>query len=478
MKRCSGVLLPIFSLAGSYGAGTLHDAVSFLYMLGEAGQSVWQLLPLGPVKSSLSPYQSSSAFAGNPLFISPEYLFERELLTTDELKDARLPLTDKIDYSSVISRRIELLNIAFLRNKTLGSVKYELSQRNLSYCFFAALRSHFGLPLTEWEDGIKHKEPRALAFYREKLASAIRLREFMQACFFDEWSIFKRKADALNIMLLGDVPMYTGADSADVWECPQNFLLNDSLAPKVTAGVPPDCFSPYGQNWKNPVYNYPLMKKNGFSWWRERIVHEFSLYSALRVDHFRGFYEYYAIPAGADASSGSWYKGAGRDLVDAVRYSAKGAVIAEDLGGENEQGVKELLEYSGFLGMRVLQFAFGSDENNRNLPHMCPENCAAYTGTHDNDTLKGWFEKAPSGEKEFAKNYLGITDKNTEDAFIDALMASRAVLAVVPVQDWLGLGSEARMNIPGTEGGNWLWRMTSPLPSQRMMNITQMNGRS
>ena len=478
MKRCSGVLMSVPSLAGEYGAGTLNDACIFLEMLKEAGQSVWQMLPEVTVGESFSPYRPFSAFAGNPLFISPDYLYERGLITRQEMIDARLPLSDRIDYKSVVPVRTALLKMAFERNKTMHKTEYPLNKRVEDYCVFSALRNYFKKPLVNWDEDIRKRHPRAILKYSGILKEDIAFREFMQMCFFDEWQGLKSCAKSFGITVMGDLPVYVSDDSSDVWTCPQDFLVDDDFSPKVTAGVPPDCFSPNGQNWENPVYDYSNMQKDGFKWWKERIEHAFSLYGAVRIDHFRSFDEYYVIPKGESTQKGSWQKGPGRPLIDAILCSSKGLVIAEDLGGETE-GVKKLLEYSGFPGMRVAQFGFGSDENNKNLPHMYPENCVAYTGTHDNDTVKGWFEKTGEGERGFLRTYLNISEEDCPvKALISSVMHSRAALAVIPVQDWQELDTHARLNIPGTAEGNWLWRMTSPLPLKYMQILTEMSGRS
>ena len=478
MERTAGVLLSIFSLPGEFGMGTIKDAYPFLENLAEASHKCWQILPEGTVGESFSPYKSYSAFAGNPLFVSPRYLFERRLITKAEMESARLPLAEEIDYPDVIRLRTALLRAAFMRNRDTQTINAKNGERVREYCMFAALRRFFSAPLSEWPEDIKRREPSAMERYSEMLSEEIAFREFMQACFFDEWTEMKKHAEGLGIKIIGDIPIYISEDSADVWEKPEGFLLDDKLRPMVSAGMPPDSFSTHGQHWGNPIYDYKAMEKDGFSWWRERIRHAFEMFGALRIDHFRGFDEYFEITDNGSPSEGVWKKGPGRKIADAICSEASGQIIAEDLGGDTE-GVRALLDYSGFPGMRVLEFGFDSDGHNSNLPHMYPEGCAAYTGTHDNDTVMGWYHSVPEKQRKRAEEYLGLNEREGINfGFIRGVLASRAGLAVIPMQDYLGLDSGARMNIPGTAKGNWLWRMTRPAPWERMRKMAKLFGRS
>lgn len=490
MSRKAGILLPLFSLPSPHGIGGLGKcAYEFVDFLAAAGQSVWQILPIGATGMGDSPYQTFSAFGGNPYFIDPDALAREGLLTQEEIALADLEGDPhRVDYAAQYRRRMPLLRLAWRRSldfsvqteKSYGGSSDE-SKNNLTdegvfgqtensladYALFMALKdAHKGAPWWEWEEPIRRREPSALAEAKARLADSIGFHLFLQQTFFRQWDRLKAYAHARGVAIMGDIPIYTALDSADVWAAPHLFRLDGDLRPTYVAGCPPDGFSPTGQLWGNPLYRWEAHRNEGYDWWIRRFAHCMALYDCVRIDHFRGFDAYFAIPYGdSTAVGGHWEKGVGIELFDTVKKALPHlSVVAEDLGFITPS-VKSLLEGCSFPGMRVLQFAFDSrdeGEGSIHLPPSYPKNCVAYTGTHDNQTLMGWLSILPQGEKESVRAYLGgenLPDTELADALIDRLLASPAELAIIPLPDWLHLGDEARINTPSTVGDNWVWRL-------------------
>ena len=474
MERCSGILMPVSALPSPGGIGTLgREAYQFCDFLERAGQRVWQMLPLGPTSYGDSPYQSFSTYAGNPYFVDPELLMEEGLVTREEIDS--FPWGDdsaRINYGAIYQSRFTLLRLAFRRGMERELAPFhrfrEENARWLEdYALFMALKNHFGMRAwTQWEDeAIRLHQGEALTRYRELLREDVEFYSFVQYLFFRQWDALKAYAHRHGIRVMGDMPIYVAMDSADVWAGPENFLLDERNAPIAVAGVPPDYFSATGQLWGNPLYRWDKMAENGYRWWIDRVKGASRLYDALRIDHFRGFESYWKVPAGAEtAITGEWVKGPGMALISAIQSACPDVeIIAEDLGFLSD-GVRALLADSGFPGMKVLEFAFDSREPSNYLPHTYPRHCVCYVGTHDNSTVAAWRQEAAPEDVRMAVEYLGL---NQEEGFhwgmIRGGMSSVANLFVAQMQDYLGLGAEARMNIPGTLGGNWAWRL---LPGQ------------
>ncbi len=493
MKRSSGILLSISSLPSSYGIGCFDKAAyDFVDFLSQSGQTYWQILPLGPTGYGDSPYQSFSTFAGNPYFISLDYLISMGLLTKEECEKADLyEKDDSVSYQKQYKNRIPLLRKAFERFKPNDD--YHAFCKSTAwlcdYALFMALKDHFGgKSWIDWDNDIKKREQGAVDEYTKKLKTDVEFHKFLQFCFYTQWRELKKYANKKGVFIIGDVPIYVALDSADVWEHPELFQLDENGNPISVAGCPPDSFSPEGQLWGNPLYNWEMHKKTDFKWWTERISHAFSLFDVVRLDHFRGFAEYYSIPSSSqNATDGKWEKGPDIELFKALeKHLGKREFIAEDLGFVTDS-VKMLLWGSGFAGMKVLQFAFDDrDENNHNdyLPHNYSENCVAYTGTHDNQTLFSWFDTISNAEREAAIDYLDaikIESGGLCKRFASAIMQSRARLCIIPMQDWLGLDDKARMNTPSLFGGNWQWRMKkdalTPELSREILTLTKKYGR-
>ena len=445
IKREAGILLPISALPSEYGIGGLdRSAYEFVDFLERAGQSVWQILPLGPTGYGDSPYQSFSAFAGNPYFVSLPQLCEDGLLTEDECAEADCTSSDgSVDYGALYEKRTRLLHRAFARSRpTAEQLRFEREQSIWldPYALFMARKEQpEGIPLVDVK-----------AYHR-----------FVQYRFFKDWWSLKRYANQKGIRILGDLPIYVSLDSADVRSSPERFELDGLGLPLAVAGCPPDAFAPKGQLWGNPLYHWEQHAAEGYSWWILRLAHAFSMYDAVRIDHFRGFDSYYAIPYGSpDATNGEWRRGPGMALFRAVRKAlGEREIIAEDLGFVTDS-VRTLVRESGFAGMKILQFGFEGDIDH--LPKKYPENSVAFTGTHDNPTLSEWLSLRSEEDLGRIREALGGALENVEslsDAMIAYLMQSASRLVIVPIQDYLGLGAEARMNRPATTGGNWRWRM-------------------
>lgn len=466
MREC-GILLPISSLPSPYGIGSFSkEAYEFADRLAQAGQHYWQILPLGPTGYGDSPYQSFSAFAGNPYFIDLESLVEEGLLTKKECDSVDFGTDSRyVDYEKIYYGRFPLLRKAFQRWKAEGGVSEEtLAPETKEYCFYMAVKNHFqGKCWADWEEDIRMQKPSAMEKCRKELEEDIQFYEFQQLKFQEQWKKLKAYVNKKGIRIIGDLPIYVAFDSADSWFHPELFQFDKLRLPIGVAGCPPDGFSATGQLWGNPLYDWKYHKDTGYQWWMKRIAYSFELYDSVRVDHFRGFDEYYSIPYGEEtAVNGRWEKGPGLDFFNAVKEKFGDLdIIAEDLGFLTPSVLK-LVEDTGFPGMKVLEFAFYADGESAYLPYRYKENCVVYTGTHDNDTIKSWYEDMEPWDRDFTLRYLGNENTELKDIhwdFIRAAMASVAKLAVIPLQDYLGLGGEARMNTPSTLGLNWRWRM-------------------
>ena len=489
--RASGVLMPISSLPSKYGIGCFSkEAMEFVDCLVKAGQSKWQVLPLGPTGYGDSPYQPFSTFAGNPYFIDLETLIDEELLEKEECESCHWGGSERyVDYGSIYNSRYKVLRKAFTRFEPDDDFD-EFCKKEADwledYCLFMAIKNNQnGALWTTWEDELRTREAKALEKKQEELKDDIQFYRFMQYEFDKQWKKIKEYANKQGITIIGDLPIYVAFDSADTWANPLMFQFDENNEPIAVAGCPPDGFSPDGQLWGNPLYSWEYHRSTGYSWWIQRIEHSFRLYDVVRIDHFRGFDEYYSIPYGDDtAKNGHWEKGPGMELFHAIRnHLGNVNVIAEDLGFLTDS-VRQMLRESGFPGMKVLQFAFDSSENSDYLTHKYSYNCVVYTGTHDNDTTKNWLETASEHDREFALRYANSKGDDLDEAVWDMIrlaIASVADLAVVPIQDYLCLGGEARMNAPSTLGDNWKWRLTKNQIDhkilERMRNLSKLYGR-
>ena len=470
MERSSGILLPLFSLPSPYGIGTMGlAAYDFADLLHAAGQRYWQMLPLGPTSYGDSPYQSFSSYAGNPYLIDLDLLIEDGLLTEQEVRDRNWGEDPRhVDYGKLYENRLDLLKKAADRGcKRDAEAVAAFTEKNASwlpdYALFMALKRHFGMkPWQEWPDeAVRLHEPAALARYRELLREDVELFTYIQFLFFRQWSALKHYINGLGIRIIGDIPIYVAMDSSDVWSEPENFQLDENKKPTEVSGVPPDYFSADGQLWGNPLYDYEAMRKNGFEWWIRRIGGATKLYDVIRIDHFRGFESYWAVPFGkTTAKDGHWVKGPGISLVGVLTgWFHDIEFIAEDLGFPTPE-VTQLLADSRLPGMKVLEFAFDSRDTSSYLPHSYGENCVCYTGTHDNAPLALWRTEADREDVAFAVQYLGLNEREGFNrGIIRGGMGSVAKLFVAQMQDWLDLGPGHRMNVPGTSCGNWKWRM-------------------
>lgn len=486
--RTSGILMHISSLPSPYGIGTMGDnAYRFVDFLQRAGQTWWQILPIGPTSYGDSPYQSFSSVAGNPYFIDLPQLERDGLLERSEYEG--LPWCESetsVDYGQMYRLRYEVLHHAYRRFTQNPPEDYEwFCRENVrwlpDYALFMALKdAHGGRPWNEWEQPLKMRQPDALAAAREQYAGEIGFQMMLQYLFTRQWNALKGYANEHGVRIIGDIPIYVPLDSADVWSAPEQFLLNEEYEPIEVAGCPPDGFSADGQLWGNPLYRWDAMKEDGYRWWIDRFRASAALYDIIRIDHFRGFEGYYAIPGGAaTAREGVWRQGSGIELFHAVRAAlGELPIIAEDLGFLTE-GVHRLREDCGFPGMKVLQFAFDSREDSDYLPHNYPRHCVVYTGTHDNDTILGWLSTATPQDARFAWEYLRLTEAEGANwGMMCGALQSPGDTVILTMQDLLGLGSEARMNIPSTLGCNWKWRaapgsITDEL-ADRLHHVTEL----
>lgn len=470
MMRASGILMHISSLPSKYGIGTFgQEAYDFVDFLEQAGQKYWQILPVGCTSYGDSPYSSFSTFAGNPYFIDLEVLCGQGLLTQEECESFDWGDDPKnVDYAKLFESRYQVLHLAFDRDQKLLSSKEfkDWCEENREWLddFALYMAVKFDSDMVswqEWEEGIRTRKPKAMKACRKKLQKEILFFQYTQYKFFEQWNKLKQYANDKGIKIIGDIPIYVAGDSADTWANPELFLFDKKLRPIDVAGCPPDAFSATGQLWGNPIYNWEQHKKTGYAWWVRRVRMAFQLYDTVRIDHFRGFESFYAIPYGElTAENGEWRKGPGIDIFNTLKKElGELDIIAEDLGYLTED-VRKLLRDTGYPGMKVLQFAFDSRENSDYLPHNYDHNNVVYTGTHDNETLAGWFETAPKADVRFAIEYFHLTKTEGYNwGFIRQTYMTTSDLAVIPIQDFLNLGCEARMNTPSTLGGNWMFRL-------------------
>ena len=506
-ERNAGILMPVSSLPSPYGIGTFgKDAYDFVTFVKECNHKYWQVLPLGPTTYGDSPYQSYSAFAGNPYFVDLDMLIEAGFLLKSEVisrdwgdgivpvnvseddavngrfgtyRDGNIGDERYVSYEKIYNNRFDILRIAYNRFKAACAESKKTLAKGLplykqfdnfvkdnadwleDYALFMALKSHFNnVSWGEWETDIKFRKPEAMSRYEEQLSDDIGYWKFIQFEFYLQWNALKQYANSNGIEIIGDIPIYMGYDSVDVWANQGEFQLDENLTPIKVAGVPPDAFSDAGQKWGNPLYDYDKMEANGFSWWRKRMAASAKLYDVIRIDHFIGIVKYYTIPADMpDARQGEYRQGPGQKLLDVINESiGDKKIIAEDLGVEVPE-VAKILKENGYPGMKVLEFAFGGDRKNPHLPYNYTQNLVCYGGTHDNDTIMGWFKTAPKESVKYAKEYLRL---NKEEGYnwgtMKAVWGCVGDMAIVPMQDILGIGSEGRMNTPSTLGMNWKWR--------------------
>ena len=507
-ERNAGILMPVSSLPSPYGIGTFgKDAYDFVTFVKECNHKYWQVLPLGPTTYGDSPYQSYSAFAGNPYFVDLDMLIEAGFLLKSEVisrdwgdgivpvnvseddavngrfgtyRDGNIGDERYVSYEKIYNNRFDILRIAYDRFKDVCAESKKTLAKGLplykqfdnfvkdnadwleDYALFMALKSHFNnVSWGEWETDIKFRKPEAMSRYEEQLSDDIGYWKFIQFEFYLQWNALKQYANSNGIEIIGDIPIYMGYDSVDVWANQGEFQLDENLTPIKVAGVPPDAFSDAGQKWGNPLYDYDKMEANGFSWWRKRMAASAKLYDVIRIDHFIGIVKYYTIPADMpDARQGEYRQGPGQKLLDVINESiGDKKIIAEDLGVEVPE-VAKILKENGYPGMKVLEFAFGGDRKNPHLPYNYTQNLVCYGGTHDNETLLGFFEDRGDWELGYAYDYLDTRDKGRMvDQVFRAAYSSVAVLTVFAVQDILKLGNWARMNLPSSMGNNWKWRM-------------------
>ena len=488
--RTSGILLHVTSIPSPFGIGDLGpESERFVRWLASARQGVWQTLPLNPTSRGGSPYGALSAFAGNPWLISPERLLADGWVGRADLPDERRD--DAVDFEAVAREREHLLRTAWSNAESNLTVRDEIDAWSAEagewledWVLFATIRAmHADRSWTEWPEPLRHREPAALHRLSEERGNDLRYHEFVQWLFHRQWDDLHRYASDRDVFIFGDAPIYVALDSADVWANPELFLLDDDLQPTVVAGVPPDYFSETGQRWGNPIYDWQAMRRRGFRWWRERLRTNFRMVDVLRLDHFRAFAGYWEIPASEDtAVNGQWQAGPGLELFQQISDElGELPLVAEDLGTITPD-VEDLLERTGYPGMKVMQFGFGDPEN-IHLPHRYVRNMVGYTGTHDNDTFLGWFRNAGETERRHAIRYLDArSEGDVVPAAIEALHRSRADVAIIPMQDVLGLGSEARMNTPGTVEGNWRWRLPSDAltdgDADRLARLVTKTGRT
>lgn len=465
--RKTGILMPISSLPSPYGIGTLGKAAyDFVDFLAAAGQSLWQILPLGPTGYGASPYQCFSAFAGNPYFVDLDLLASQGLLTAEEIGEGWGDNPACVDYGLLFEKRPCVLAKAVARQDKQAETYQSFCTQNAfwleDYATFMALKEAYNhVSFQQWPEPLRIRQASALQAAQEKYAPRIEYWRCVQYFFFCQWLALRQYANACGIEIVGDIPIYVSPDSSDLWASPQLFQTTSDGRLAMQAGVPPDSFSASGQLWGNPLYDWPYHKRTKYAWWLERMRFSAQLYDVLRIDHFRGFASYYAVPADAtDATMGEWRPGPGKSLMKAFhRELPDMAIMAEDLGFLTEE-VFELLVYSGYAGMKILQFAFDSRDESDYLPHNYPRHTWVYTGTHDNTTLGDWQYSALPDDVAFARRYLGLTaQQSLPDGMIRAALSSVADTAVIPLPDWLHLGIEGRINTPSTLGGqNWQWR--------------------
>ena len=487
--RESGILMHITSLPGPYGVGTMgKEAYRFIDFLKNAGQHYWQILPLTPTGYGDSPYQSCSTFAGNHYLIDLDMLIEEGLLEKPEVENRDWFWSEtKTDYGRLYNNRLPVLRLAYDRFQ--GGEDFDRFCRENSswlpdFALFMALKGKLGgAAWYTWEDGLKKRDPGAIWNARQELKDEIRFYSFVQYIFDRQWTALRRYAHENGVKIIGDVPIYVPYDSADVWSNPELFQMDEQMNPTAVAGCPPDAFSDDGQLWGNPLYRWDLLKQDGYGWWIRRLAAAGKLYDVVRMDHFRGFEAYWSVPFGdATAKNGHWVKGPGLDFMNAVKEKLPQiSLIAEDLGFLTQE-VLDLRDDSGFPGMKVLGFAFDSREPSEYLPHTYPANSVVYTGTHDNMTTRQWFDTAPADAVAYAREYMNITAEEGDVwGMIRTAFASVSDTCIIPMQDYLNLGGEARMNFPGTmTDANWTWRASEGYLdglTEKILRLTKLYGR-
>jgi 4-alpha-glucanotransferase len=492
--RRAGILLHPSSLPGPFGIGDLGPAAeAWIEWLAQARQSVWQVLPLGPTGYGDSPYQALSAFAGNPLLISPQPLIDNGLLTPGDLDPRPVATPHVVDFSQVIEYKRRLLRAAYSRLGIDGAASWRAKLRRFrnserkwldDFALFTALKAeHDGRAWNEWPEELATRSAPALRLARARLAGEIDAAAFQQMLFHEQWHHLRQRARERGIQIIGDLPLYVAYDSAEVWSAPGLFRLDSHGAPSHVAGVPPDYFSPTGQRWGNPLYRWSAHREEGFAWWRRRLAAALRLYDWVRLDHFRGLAAFWEVPASCPtAEEGRWVRAPGTALLATLAKEFRPLpLIAEDLGLVTRD-VIDLRTRFGLPGMRVLQFAFDDDSRNLFLPHHFEPNTVVYTGTHDNDTTRGWYAQAEERVRDFARRYMGRDGTDIAWDLIRLAWRSVAFMALAPLQDVLDLGSDSRMNLPGREAGNWAWRFAegdlTPALAERLADLTELTARN
>ncbi len=487
-NRSSGILLHPTSLPGPYGIGDIGSrAHRWVEFLSGAGCGLWQVLPIGPTGYGDSPYQCFSSFAGNPLLISPDALLKDDLLHPDDLYDHPCFPENRVEFGEVIPWKAGVLDRSFIRYQHTQSAQLNAEMEEFQakhsawledFALFMALKeAHGGAPWHTWEKPLRDRHPEALANARKQHAVAIQRQIYRQFLFFRQWAKLRSLAHEKNIQIIGDIPIFVAHDSADVWANPHLFHLDVTGMPTFVAGVPPDYFAPTGQLWGNPLYRWDAHATTGYTWWLERIKATLAIVDIIRIDHFRGFAGYWEVPGKAKtAEIGRWVPGPGKDFFRSIRQSLGDLpIIAEDLGVITPD-VVELRDTFDLPGMRIFQFAFDSDPEDPFLPHNYSVNCVVYTGTHDNDTVRGWYERVPEKDKAFYRRYLDRDGSTVNWDMIRGVWSSVAVFGLAPMQDFLNLGNEDRMNYPGNPSGNWMWRMSNNAQTPKLQDkIKELN---
>lgn len=493
MKRGSGILMHISSFPTKYGIGTMgKEAYEFVDFLQRSGQKYWQILPIGPTSYGDSPYQSFSTFAGNPYFIDFDALREDGSLRFEDYSSLDWGSDpERVDYSKIFENRFKVLRIAYENDKKrkrdeIQKFRVENSYWIENYSMFMALKFDNNLRMyRDWDEDIVLRKPEAIIKVYNKLDEEISFWVYVQYQFYKQWNALKAYANKQDIKIIGDIPIYVAEDSADAWSHNEVLMLNPDRTPVKVAGCPPDGYAPKGQLWGNPLYNWDYLASTGYEWWIKRLSAALNMYDVVRVDHFRAFDAFYAIEYGKpDAVEGEWLKGPGNDFFNTVKreFGESPSLIAEDLGTITDD-VRALLKYSGFPGMKVMQFGFYPGSNSDYLPHNYGHNSVVYIGTHDNDTLKGWFESQSKETQEFTVDYLRLNEEEGYNwGFIKSMLACTADTAIITMQDILNLGSDARMNTPSTMGANWQWRLKDMTPftdelAAKLLKLTKLYSR-
>ena len=489
--RCSGVLLPISSLPSKYGIGSFSkEAYDFVDFLVKAGQKYWQILPIVPTSYGDSPYASSSTFAGNPYFIALDSLAENGLISKKYLETLDFGDSDKVDYGKLYENRFKALKEAYDNSDCQKDVQFQKFCKDNAdwledYALYDAIKSVYPVECTKWDKKLFKRDKAALDSFATEHKEEIEFCKYIQYLFEKQWFQLKTYANKKGIEIIGDLPIYVAMDSADFWANPELFMVDKNGLPAEVAGCPPDFFSEKGQLWGNPLYDWEEHEKTGYSWWEKRMKRCQLWYDVIRIDHFRGFDEFYCIPRGKkDAVIGKWRKGPGMKLFHALNSKIKDLkIIAEDLGVMTDT-VIQLLKDSGYPGMKILEFGFEPGGKSEHAPHNIPKNCVIYTGTHDNQTVAGWYKDLDKETKEYANRYMCRKDEKTEPIHISMVRTAMSTVAdtcIIPLQDYLGLDDSARTNLPATLGNNWMWRVKKMEMTDKLatfiMDLTKFYGR-